>query len=595
MQARRSLQHIACAFSLVLGVALAPQRAAALESPTSDKAAWLYNENSISRVDLLLEPASVDALTYVDAYSYVPATFTLVRGSRTYGPWPVTVKLKGRYGSWRPLFSKSGFKIKFPNPQQRIAGVAKLTLNNNVQDGSFLHQALAYELFRAMGVPASRTSFATVTVNGQEQGIYSNIETLDDVSLAKRFGDLGTQHLYEGNYGSWWGDPNDPMSGHYEVDEGSLSNRDDLAALIAVGLEGGDVWYDHFLSVTDSDEMIAFWAVERYLAHWDGYSGPVYNNYYLHSDASGRFTLLPWGTDQTFNGPGSYSPQWTNNNIFEFTGGPLFNLCIQHPVCVGRYIDALRAVREKVDEIGLPAQADTLYDLLSEEEEIASTIGIGDWPYWEKEGIKSFLAQRTIDVTAWLPAVPPPPADLAVRPRDRALMVSWSDMTLTEGTLNGFRVHYRRESGTWQYADLFDPEATRMRVADLRNGDAYRVRVSAITSNGSSAQSETLRGVVGAPAHVLDAAASRRTGGNAIRVAWSPPGYLGSARPLYEVQYRRDGESLWRSLSYDASLPTGGTHQVVIRGLSPVHEYAVRVRAKNVFGAAPWVRMTVAP
>ena len=47
------------------------------------------------------------------------------------------------------------------------------------------------------------------------------------------------------------------------------------------------------------------WAGEQYVGHWDGYSvttGPLWpNNYYLHSDATGRFTMLASGLDQTFS------------------------------------------------------------------------------------------------------------------------------------------------------------------------------------------------------------------------------------------------------------------------------------------------------
>ena len=43
------------------------------------------------------------------------------------------------------------------------------------------------------------------------------------------------------------------------------------------------------------------WAVEKYIGHWDGYVGNR-NNFYLHSDTAGRFSMLPWGTDQAWTG-----------------------------------------------------------------------------------------------------------------------------------------------------------------------------------------------------------------------------------------------------------------------------------------------------
>jgi hypothetical protein len=55
----------------------------------------------------------------------------------------------------------------------------------------------------------------------------------------------------------------------------------------------------------DLGEMTRMWAGEQYIGHWDGYSvrtGVNWpNNYYLHSDEAGRFSMLPTGIDQTFH------------------------------------------------------------------------------------------------------------------------------------------------------------------------------------------------------------------------------------------------------------------------------------------------------
>src|SRR6185503_18950223 len=99
--------------------------------------------------------------------------------------------------------------------------------NNMVQDDSMVHETLAYTLFHAVGVPAPRTGFAYVRVNGAAYGVYLDVEQLDDVALASRY--ATTQHLYEGNY------TNDLVPGDvnaFEVDEGSAGDRSDLQALV---------------------------------------------------------------------------------------------------------------------------------------------------------------------------------------------------------------------------------------------------------------------------------------------------------------------------------------------------------------------------
>ena len=65
-----------------------------------------------------------------------------------------------------------------------------------------IHESLAYTAFRATGVPAPRTGYAYVRVNGDDYGLHLNVETLDSVSLPTlRPFDADTQHLYEGEGG----------------------------------------------------------------------------------------------------------------------------------------------------------------------------------------------------------------------------------------------------------------------------------------------------------------------------------------------------------------------------------------------------------
>ena len=119
----------------------------------------------------------------------------------TYGPLNVGVRPEGQSGTSRTLDGKAAFKVKFNHsvPGQRLLGPKKLTLNNMLQDGSKVAETLAYEAFRAAGVAAPRTGYAYVQVDGEDYGLYLNVETLDQVSLRRWFD--STKHLYEGDYG----------------------------------------------------------------------------------------------------------------------------------------------------------------------------------------------------------------------------------------------------------------------------------------------------------------------------------------------------------------------------------------------------------
>lgn len=81
--------------------------------------------------------------------------------------------------------------------QDPVEGMTRLTLNNNKQDRSLVSQAMAYHVFRRAGLAAPRVGFASVTVNGEDLGLYSNVEPVRRPFLARSFGD-GQGTLWEG-------------------------------------------------------------------------------------------------------------------------------------------------------------------------------------------------------------------------------------------------------------------------------------------------------------------------------------------------------------------------------------------------------------
>ena len=171
------------------------------------------------------------------------------------------MRLKGRWGSGYGLDGKAAFKIKFPNSRQRVGGMEKLTLNNMVQDGSYITETISYELFRGMGVPAPRTGYAVVTLNGLDYGLHLNVETPDDRMFSRWFPNEDTKHLYEGSYGCCynWQDPYSDE--HFDVDEGDRADRSDLAALLNTLSLEGLAWRQAVEKIADLRALTAMWAV----------------------------------------------------------------------------------------------------------------------------------------------------------------------------------------------------------------------------------------------------------------------------------------------------------------------------------------------
>jgi len=311
---------------------------------------------------LTLPQSTIDAINANPTAEYYDATFSLTRSNGiTYGPLAVGVRLKGGIGSFRTLAGKAAFKLKFNHSVsgQRFQGLKKLTLNNMIQDKSMIHETLAYAAFRAMGVPAPRTGYAFVRVNGQAYGVYVDVETLDDVALRNLF--PSTQHLYEGEYTD---DVAPGASGAFAVDEGSATDRHDLEALIAAVNSDGPL-SANVSALADLEEMTKQWAIERYIGHWDSYSGwddsafgPYSpNNYFLHSDAAGRFSMLPWGTDQTWS---------TFPLAIGFDDGQaiMFTRCLADPACARMYHDAVTQATSTIAGLDLDTLADDTAGML---------------------------------------------------------------------------------------------------------------------------------------------------------------------------------------------------------------------------------------
>ncbi len=334
--------------------------------PALDLADYFYNPFKVHTIDLGLPESSIESLD-AEPRTYVPGTLKVtIDGEEEHPELSVGIRLKGRWGSFRTLDQKAAFKVKidFADDDLRFLGLKRLTLNNMVQDKSMLHEALSYRIFRAFGIPCPRNGYAWVRVNGEDYGLYNLLETLDEVFLSRFYQE--TTHLYEGDYGS---DVVPGEADEFEVDEGKKSNISDLLALIAAAQAEDEVWMASLQPVADLVEMTRMWLVEQYIGHWDGYA-PTINNYYIHSDQDERFTMLPWGTDQTF----------ADKRDFYNGKGHLFARCVAIPECRTLYEEAL---------IGLLPVLDTLDNQLFVEQ-VAAVIA----PYAEADPRKEYTMQQ---------------------------------------------------------------------------------------------------------------------------------------------------------------------------------------------------------
>ena len=192
-----------------------------------------------------------------------------------------------------------------------LIGSRYLTLNNSIQDRSYIRQPLGYRLLAMAGLPHSRCNFARVFVNGtligqgfggvNSPGTYVNAEPIMKRYIERNFNGNMDGNLYELEHHDDFVDERLRF-----ITTESLSKFEDKADLkfannhiAANGLAGANQMFD-------LDQFIKFYAMEFFLKHWDGYTNNT-NNTYIYNDVDAvaapgvdnvKFKMIPWGIDQ---------------------------------------------------------------------------------------------------------------------------------------------------------------------------------------------------------------------------------------------------------------------------------------------------------
>lgn len=82
------------------------------------------------------------------------------------------------------------FKLEFDHYDsgRTYYGLDKLSLNNIIQDTTYMKDYLTYQMMGAFGVDAPLCSYVYITVNGQNWGLYLAVEGVEDGFLQRNYG-----------------------------------------------------------------------------------------------------------------------------------------------------------------------------------------------------------------------------------------------------------------------------------------------------------------------------------------------------------------------------------------------------------------------
>ncbi len=233
----------------------------------------------------------------------------------------------------------------------RLHGQRKLNLANGVTDAARARESLAFAVYRAAGIPASRTAYAelTLTVPGKYDkelvGLYTVVEQIDKAFLKAHFKNakgllVKPENLRGGieYLGEDWKRYEDKYRPKYE---GTKEHQKRLIAFARLIQKADDAEFRKEIGgFLDIDAFLRFMAADALMANLDSYLGFGHNFYlYLRPDTN-QFAFIPWDLDLSMG-------MWP-------VGGPpdkQIDLSLEHPnVGQNKLIDrllAMKGVKEK--------------------------------------------------------------------------------------------------------------------------------------------------------------------------------------------------------------------------------------------------------
>ena len=201
-------------------------------------------------------------------------------------------------------------------------GLRKINLNNIFDDSTYMKDYLCYTMFRRAGVDAPYCSYAWLTINGADHGLFMIVEEIDESYLSRTGQDdavlykpdsdklaaggeemarviqngVQAEDYGEGAELGYRGDSIEDYPAIFKNAETDADDDDKLRVIEALkGLsEGKDP--EKYLY---TDEIIRYFAVQSFVMNFDCYTGPMLHNYYLLENG-GRLAMLPWDYNGAF-------------------------------------------------------------------------------------------------------------------------------------------------------------------------------------------------------------------------------------------------------------------------------------------------------
>jgi len=317
-----------------------------------DERSFVFDQSKVREYRFTIKPADSTYLdTQGDKEEYAQAEMSFE--GTAHGA--VGIRYKGSEYSLPRCFDITGkicpkisYKVKFTeyDKNKRFYGMKKINLHAMAADNTKMHDMLAYELYREMGIHAPRTSYANVYINGNLVGLFLAVEDIDGRFTKSRWPDYGDGNLYKEKW------PTSASTSHYTAgletnnDPGDNTNVQRMVSYYnAIQASNEQTFEQNLSSYMDFDHFLRYMAVDVAINNWDGirswYSDKTAqqwasnHNYYFYEEenANGKIWLIPWDLDNTFF---EIDPYYETAKVPQWNETPAN--CAGHPVWNGEFI-----------------------------------------------------------------------------------------------------------------------------------------------------------------------------------------------------------------------------------------------------------------
>ncbi|MDE0323946.1 MAG: CotH kinase family protein [Candidatus Poribacteria bacterium] len=284
----------------------------------------------------------------------------------------VGVHFRGTSSYFTVRSDKKSFNIAvdYGKDGQRLYSYKTLNLLNGHVDGSFLREVLYNQISRDY-IPAMKTNLVKLVINGENWGVYINLQQYNKDFLAEWFGTKGgiRWKVGPGRGGALTYAGDDPATYQetYQLKTRNVENPWD--GLIALSKILDETTSDAELaanlpSILNIDQVLWQLAVSNVFMDDDGYIHKG-GDYAIYQDVNGRFHLVPHDNNESLRfgrsgrggpgggGPGGWSWGTLENGMVSpvahenNTARPLIHRLLSNPEWRARYLAHVRTVMDE--------------------------------------------------------------------------------------------------------------------------------------------------------------------------------------------------------------------------------------------------------